>query len=334
VGLAQNLRWQGRDAAALDVLQRALFMAPSNGDVREQLRQVQLALAPRLSPGVVVEDDSEDNHMVSTTVTSSWHPLARLAFRADAYDRSLSQGALTRSAYGLSVTGSWQAEPGWTWSAGLGGSRNDGNGTTSLTTWTLGVSSPGRYTASGTVTLASSALDATALLAENGVRTTGVSATGRWTPAPGWRVDGSLGRTSFQGTADNRRVNVALSASRRLHRMWTLGTGVRAFGFQKDLADGYFDPDFYGIAEVTGRWLFEPGAWSFLVEMAPGVQQVTKDGDPSGAFRASARVAYRLAPGREISVAGGFSSTGLQTFSTGTADYRYTALMVGGSWVW
>jgi hypothetical protein len=68
--------------------------------------------------------------------------------------------------------------------------------------------------------------------------------------------------------------------------------------------------------------------------MAPGVQQVTKDGDPSGAFRASARVAYRLAPGREISVAGGFSSTGLQTFSTGTADYRYTALMVGGSWVW
>jgi hypothetical protein len=45
-------------------------------------------------------------------------------------------------------------------------------------------------------------------------------------------------------------------------------------------------------------------------------------------------VAYRLAPGREISVAAGYSSTGLQSFSSGASDYRYTALIFGGSWVW
>lgn len=63
------------------------------------------------------------------------------------------------------------------------------------------------------------------------------------------------------------------------------------------------------------------------------MQQVGEEGDPSGAFRTSARLAYRLRPGREISLSGGFSSTGLQSFSTGESDYRYTALVAGVSWV-
>ena len=332
VGLAQNLRWQGRNAAALDVLGDARRLAPNDGDVREQLRWVYMALGTQLRPGVVVEHDSDGNHMVTESVTGSWHPLPRLTLRADAYQRALDQNALSRSAYGLTVSGAWQAEPGWTASLGLGGSRTDGPGPSSFSAWSVGVTSPGRYPVGGALTVASYALDATALLAERGVRLTETSATGRWVPSPGWRVDGSLGRATFDGSEANRRTNLSLAASRRVRRIWTVGAGVRSFSFQKDLNDGYFDPDFYGIAEITGRWLLEPDPWSFLVELAPGMQQVTRDGSVTGAVRVSGRVAYRMGPGREVSLGAGYSSAGLQSFSTGASDYRYTAVILGAGW--
>ena len=332
-GLAQNLRWQGRNAAALDVLDRARALDPSNGDVREQRRWVMVALGAGVRAGAVLERDSDENRMLTTSFTALWHPLPRLGLRADMYRRALEYRGLDRQASGLTVSAEWQAEPGWTLSAGVGGNATNGTGTDGTNAWSVGITSPGRYPMGGSVTVAASPLDATAILADRGVRLTGWSATGRWTPVPGWRVDGAAGVAHFEGVETNRRTNLALSASRRLGRAWTLGGGFRAFGFEKDLTEGYFDPDFYGIAEVTGRWLHEPDPWSFLVEVAPGVQQVTRDGDPAGAFRASARVALRLGPGRELSLSAGYSSTGLQSFSTGSSDYRYTAFGLGGSWV-
>jgi tetratricopeptide (TPR) repeat protein len=333
VGLAQNLRWQGRNAAAREVLERAGRLSPSNSDVREQRRWVDVALGAQVRPSVVLERDSDHNRMVTASMTASWYPAPRLGLRADAYRRSLDQSGLTRTAEGVTVSGSWLAEPGWTLSAGVGGSRTDGSGASSFTAWNAGVGSPGRYPLGGNVSLASYALDATALLAERGVHLIEAATSARWTPAPGWRVDGALGRATFRGREDNHRSSLALSASRRVQRVWTLGAGVRGFAFQKDLTEGYFDPDFYGIAEITGRWLHEPGRWSLLLEAAPGVQQVTRAGRPAGAMRVSARVAFRVGPGRELSVSGGYSSTGLQSFSTGASGYRYTALILGGGWV-
>lgn len=333
VGLAQNLRWQGRDAAALEVLERARAVAPSDVDVREQRRWVDAALGSLVRPTAVLEQDSDDNRMLTASVAASWRPVPRLELRADAYRRAMEQLALRRSAQGVTVSGRWQVEPGWTFSAGLGGSGNDGPDRTATAAWSLGASSPGRNPVGVSVNAASYALDATALLVERGVRVTEVGASGRWTPASGWRLDAALGTATFRGTATNHRASLAASASRRLARVWTVGGAVRGFGFEDDLADGYFDPDFYGIAEVTGRWLVEPGRWSLSLEAAPGLQQVTRDGEPAGALRATARVTYRLAPGRELSVSGGYSSTGLQSFSTGASDYRYTTIALGGSWV-
>ena len=333
VGLAQNLRWQGRNAAALDFLRRAAAVAPTNGDVKEQLRWVNVALGRWMRPSVVVEDDSDDNRMTTTAVAASWHPSPRLGMRVDAYQRTLSQGALDRQALGMTVSGAYQIEPGWTVSAGVGGSTTDSDRKSSFAAVRMGVTSPGRYPYGGGFLFTTGALDATARLAETGVRMSEIMFTGRWKPAPAWRLNTGLGRAWFRGTRDNTRVSFSMNATRRLKRAWSVGGGVRAFGYDHDLTDGYFDPDFYGIAELTARWLYEPDRWSLLVEAAPGVQRVGRHGSAAGAFRASARIAYRLGPGREISVSGGYSSTGLQSFSTGRSDYRYKALILGGSWV-
>ncbi len=107
---------------------------------------------------------------------------------------------------------------------------------------------------------------------------------------------------------------------------------MRAFGYDRDLNDGYFDPGFYGIAELTSYWRHAPGPWSFLVEAAPGVQRVTRDGDTTPTLRGSARVGYLIAPRRELSVSYGYSTAGLVSFSTGSSDYRYSAMIVALSW--
>jgi tetratricopeptide (TPR) repeat protein len=333
VGLAQILRWQDRNAAALDVLRAAEEIAPTHSDVREQLRGVDLALSPSARPSFVWEDDSDGNVMLTTAISASMRPLPRMEIRADAYRRGLEQGVLDRSVSGVALTASWQLEPGWTLSAGGGGSESDVAGSGTFAAYHFGARSPARHPLAVGLGFASSALDATAAMADRGVTTTGVTLDGRWTPAPRWRVDASLGRTRFEGSQSNDRTSGFLAVSRQLERGLSLGGSMRAFSFEDDLTDGYFDPDLYGIGEVTGRWVRNVGAWGLLAELAPGLQKVTTNGDLAAAFRGSVRVAYRIAPAGELSVAWGYSTTGLQSFSTGTSDYRYMALVTGATWV-
>ncbi|MBM4184604.1 MAG: tetratricopeptide repeat protein [Gemmatimonadetes bacterium] len=331
VGLAQILRWQDRNAAALDVLRSAERIAPTNGDVREQLRGIDMALSPALRPSFVWEDDSDGNVMLTTAISATVRPAPRLELRADTYRRGLSFGTLERSAMGVSFAASYQLDPGWTLTAGAGGSDSEGGG--SVTAYLVGVRSPARHHAAASISFASSALDVTAPLANRGVTTTGLSIDTRWTPSPRWRVDASVGRTRFQGTQANDRTNGSVALGRQLGRQLNLGASLRAFSFEQDLTEGYFDPDFYGIAELPARWMGETGAWTLVAEVAPGLQKVTADGDLAAAFRGSVRAAYRVGAGRELSVGWGYSSTGLQSFSTGASDYRYTALVTGASWV-
>ena len=332
-GLAQNLRWQGRNPAALELLERARELSPSDSDVREQLRWVSVALSPQAGATLVVEDDSDNNHMVTSSMVARWSPLPRLGLRVDGYRRQVSQPGLDRTARGLTLSASWHFDPGWNLSAGLGGARNDGSGTQSITAWQAALGSPGRYAVSGAVNVSTTALDATAALAERGVDVRQFGLDIGWTPASGWRLSGAAANAVFRGSEDNTRQSASISLTRRLPRGITLGVGRRTFGFDKNLSDGYFDPDYYGITELSIRWLREPGRLSLTLEGAPGAQKVGKSGSYTGAIRTSARLAWRFAPGREVSVSGGYSSAGLQSFSTGSADYRYTALIFGGNWV-
>jgi tetratricopeptide (TPR) repeat protein len=335
--LGQVYRWQSRQAAALEALETAAELAPTDATIRDQVRSLRLAMAPVARPRIVYEDDSDGNVMVTTFLTATWHPVPRLHVRADAYRKSLEQtfpiGRLERTAQGATFTGRYQLRPGWTVSGGLGGSRSSGTGDPSALEYRVGLRTPDRSRVGGGVSLAWVGLNETAALAEGGVRSRELSMTGRWTPAPGWRLDGTVSLGRFEGSGDNGRRGASLVASRRIHRSLSIGTSLRGFSFEKDLNDGYFDPDFYGIGEITGRWLHSRGPWTFLVELAPGIQQVGRDGDATLSGRSNVRVAYGLGPGREVSLSFGYSSAGLMSFASGASGYRYTALVLGSSWV-
>ncbi len=109
------------------------------------------------------------------------------------------------------------------------------------------------------------------------------------------------------------------------------GASWRAFGFQKNLNDGYFDPSLYTLTEITGRWQREFRGWTFLIEAAPGLQTLTGV-DASASARARGVVSYRFAPGREVAASGGLSTTGLQVFSSEAGTYRYRTLSVSVAW--
>jgi tetratricopeptide (TPR) repeat protein len=336
-GLGQVYRWQGRHAAAKDALETAAALEPMNAEVRDQLRSVRLNLAALARPTVIIEDDSDGNRMVTTLLTASWHPTPRFDVRADGYYKQLEQtfalGVLERTAQGATVTGTYQLSPGWTLSAGLGGSTTDAPGDPTFLEYRASIRTPDRHRMVTEINVSSGALSETAALAERRVESTSVLMTGRWNPTPGWRVDGNIGWSLFQGSEDNERRSAFLSASRRLGRFFSLGASFRGFSFEKNVNDGYFDPDFYGIAEIASYWLYRPAAWTFLVEFAPGIQQVTTDGDPESSIRTNARVSYRVSPGRELSLSFGYSSAGLTTFATGAEGYRYTAVIFGVNWV-
>lgn len=332
VVLGQILQWQERDAAAKEALERAIALSPTNGEAHDQLRAVDLALSPLARPSTAYESDSDGNRMLTTSVGASWHPVPRLEVRADAYRRALEQNALERVSFGGRLTGVWTVEPGWRLTAGLGGTVTDGPGTPSRPAVRAAVQSPERHPVRGSLDMSLQTLDETAALADRGVRFADVTAAVRWKVGPAWRVDVSTGLGRFDGSDDNSRVGASLATSRRIGRSFGVGAGFRAFGYEKDLDDGYFDPAFYGIAELTGFWRHAPRPWSFLVEAAPGVQQVTRDGDPSFTLRGSGRVGYLVGAGRELSLSYGYSTAGLLSFSTGASDYHYSALILALSW--
>jgi tetratricopeptide (TPR) repeat protein len=335
IGLAQNLRWQGRNAAALHVLEEADPAQRENPDFLEQLERVRATLAPRVGISLIQEGDSDDNIMTTARMTGGWNPIPHLAVRGESYTRTLEQSALdlSRSSWGVNLQASYQLEPGWMFNAGAGGTRTDGSGTSSFTSLKAGITSPGRYPFGGAVNLSRNPLDATAQLVEQGVQVGSTEVSGRWTPAPGWQISGSAGLGSFSGEEENRRTHANVRVNRGLGGGWTVGLSHRYFGFDKDLNEFYFDPDYFGLSELTGRWVWEPGRLGFLLEGAPGVQKIRLDGDYRAALRASARLTFRWAPGREVFLSGGYSSAGLQSFSTEDSDYRYRALILGGSWL-
>ncbi len=335
VGLIQNLRWQGRTGPAMMVLEEASDEQRGSPDLVEQLKWIRASRGPRADAYVIREGDSDKNAMTTARVTGRWSPGTNLAVRAEAYTRVLEQTDvdLSRDSWGVNVTASYQLHPGWTFSGGLGGTRTDAAEETAFTSVRAGVDSPGRYRVGGSLRLSRQPLDVTARLVEQGIQVSMAEMSGRWAPSPTWQVSGSLGVGSYEGSEKNQRLHLTLQANRRMIGGWTLGMSHRYFRFDKDLDEFYFDPDYFGLTELMAKGLWETGPWALLLELSPGAQKIYSTGSYETAVRTSARVSYRVAPGREVSLSGGYSSAGLQSSNTGASDYRYGALILGFAWV-
>ena len=161
-----------------------------------------------------------------------------------------------------------------------------------------------------------------------------------------WELDAAAGAThntlARAGAAPQWRVRIATPGrlpAQAWARVWhraldeTLGAAARALGFDRDLSEGYFDPPFYGLAEVRTAWEARFDDWHVSAEAAPGVQKVGKDpGRVSGSVRTRLSLGREFGPGKIVWLHTGFSSAGLRSFSTAGADYRYYHLALALGW--
>lgn len=329
VGLATVLRWQGRPRAAARELEAA---REAGGDPRvaAEARQLRPALAPSASPSVTWEGDTDTNEMLTAAATARFRPADRLEVRGDAYLRSAGDRVRDRRAEGAAVTATWHLEPGWDVFAGVGAAGADDAATRG--TWRAGVSTPGRRRVSGTLTLSRRAVDATAAMIENGVTAVGADLTARIRPAPGWQVRGDLGWAEWEGSVENRRLSGSVLVDRDVSGPWRLGGRLRAFGFERDANDGYFDPDLLAHLEAIARWEPVLDRWRIDVQVRPGLQQVGSGGDVQPTVHLEGGVGWEWSPGRQVRLGGTFARAGVSAFATGAEDYVYRSLTLEGRW--
>jgi len=340
VGLSQTLRWQGRDAAALAAAREAVRRAPTDRDARTELAWTQLPLRPSVAPAFTYETDSDGNRITTASSGAAFRPDPRVEVRADAYLRETGIEDTTimdGNARGVALALRTQLEPGW-WLLGGGGvTATSREGEDARASWRAMVSSPARYPLTATVAYAHTPLDATALLIQKEVDVDELNVSATLVPARGWAISAGGGGADFHGRVSgetNRRTNANLAITRRFARFFTVGVSGRAFAFEKDLNDGYFDPEQYSIGEWLGRVNRDWRTWGISAEVAPGAQQVGEGGERTATFRTTGGVTYTLGPGRRVGVSAAYANAGLQRLSprdTG-GGYRYTAVSVSGNW--
>jgi tetratricopeptide (TPR) repeat protein len=335
VGLAQTLRWQGRDAAADEVLRRAEARDPTNQEARTQRRWLNGAIRPRAASTVTYESDSDGSGIFTLSARGGYRLRPRVDLRPYGYLRWLdfenSGVELSQQAWGGGLEVRAELDPGWIVAGSFGASGSDADTVGTRIRWGATASSPGWWRIVTTVGVTHEPLDVTAQLVRNGVSVTQGGVDLRATPAGGWTTTGAFSLAEFQGSESNLRTAGALGISRRVLPVLTAGVNARAYGFSKDLNDGYFDPSFYLLAEVPARWEQEFGRWVPSAEVAPGLQKISGV-DLSAAIRLAGGLRYAVMPGREIALAAGYSTLGLSLFAEGGGGYKYRYVALSGGW--
>ena len=333
VGLSQTYRWQARPGDAYDMIDRAHRLTPGDRDVQIEREWTMAALAPHLAPAIIYESDSDNNRIRSLVIRGDWHLRPRLNIAAEVLARGAEAQADPRDFWRAVFTARIHAALGWAFTAGLGVSDNEAAvAVGTVPELRAEVASPAHLRTAGSLLFRSGSLGATATIIENAVEIREWAISGRHEPTRRWNLLAGMSQASFNGSAPNSRIGGYVGVTHRVGRSWTFGATALAFGFEEDLNDGYFDPDFYSLLESGARWLKEFGPWVAIAELAPGVQQIGSGGSLKVAARGSARIAYLAGPGREIGMSFAFSSTGLNSFATGDADYRYRQLILSGTW--
>ena len=339
LGLARTLRRQGRHAAALEILRPALAGSPWADILAEEARIAQ-ATRPRTRFTLVREDDTDGNAIGTLIAAAGARIASHVDVRTDAWIRAarLDAGAAAEhSARGASVTIRTQREPGWAFEMSAGAATSSVSGAVTTPTWAAAVSSPERNALAATVSITNVAFDYTVPLMRQRVTLGEWSVEGRWRAGRAWTVTGAAGAGAFEGGVSGR-TNRRWRANAALMREipggpFAIGVAWRSFGFRDDADDGYFDPDFYGLAELSGRAYHETPRWTLEAEVAPGLQRITSVGETSGSLRATGAAAYLFRPGRQLRVSATWANSGIEQLSAGPGTaYRYTAIGLGLAW--
>ncbi len=331
-GLGATLRWRGRSGAAAEVLERAVSLAPDDLEARSEYRLARLSSSPRIGPSLTFESDSDGNRMTTLYHDQSMWPSGDLAINTNGYART-AYFAPTRESgesYGGMVELRARLGPGWEVHGGGGVTYSTLSERGAVPQWRVRVATPSILPAQLWGRVASRSMDETAALMRTGVDVFEMSS-GLRAAFLGFRGEASVSLTQFDGSESNQRLAGIVALSRRVGSMWNFGVVVRAFSFEKQVSDGYFSPDFYGLAEARFAWENRIGNWHFQIHGSPGVQRVGEGGQISASVRTRGSFGYEFGPGQVVWLHSGYSTTGLTSFSTGSADYQYfhAALSVG-----
>lgn len=337
VGLSQILRWQGRLLEARAMI-RPVGPDSDDLDVRNEYDTVERLFRPRVSSAVTVEDDSDGNSVATVTGGGAFRVVDRIDARAGGYYRSaaLDASSAAVSARGVNAGVVADLPSGWSLSASAGASATSIIGSTTRAALAAGVTTPRHNAAIVTLSASRSSIDYTLPLIRNDVSVTAATATVDARAGRDWTVMLEAGLAAFdiRSTGEsNRRLSGRALLNRRLSAPLSLILSVRGFGFDSDLNGGYFDPDFYGLADAGIAWHRESTGWMIDAEVAPGLQQIGASGTPAGAIRAQAAATWVVRPGRQISARAVLANTGLQQVATEAAGgYRYASMSVTASW--
>lgn len=337
IGLAQVLRWQGRHEAALAQIERARNLAPFDRDVQDEFEWIWSRIGARVSGRAVFEQDSDNNRMFTVLAATNWPLLPGVQVEARAYRRSakiVGSAAPTPIAYGGIITASRRVEPGWTLLGGIGVSGSDAPGTDEIVNLTAAVGTPVRRSLSGALSYRRYALDITGPQVLRNVRAQEVRVDAAWRRSYRWSAEAGVGVGDYNGTESN--VRVAWNARLIFHfsPRYDFGVVTTFYAFQKDLNDGYFDPNFFGLGELEGSatWLFRRNV-TLRLWGGSGLQQVRSGSALRATLRAQSRLTYMVLPGREIRLDASVSTSGVRSFATADADYRYGSVGLSFAWV-
>ncbi len=338
IGLASVLRQEGRADSAQAVLESVRDEASTNSDLRDEFDRVAAALAPRIRSRAVHEDDSDGNRITSLTLQADVPVVPRVQVSAGTWVRTTRLGAASGdvAARAGAVTVRALLEPGWTFQAGVGVAATDRSDIGSAATWLIAGGTPRRRRWAATVSGSREAYYYTAPMAANGITADRFEVTIAGRASREWSVEAAGGVGAFESARSgvrNRRAAGRAALTRTLPAGLSASLQASGFGFANDVNDGYFDPDLYGVAAVEMQYHREARHWSAVAAIAPGVQQVGRDGSPGGALHAEATIEVMESAGRSLAIGGVWANTGAQELSARpTGSYRYASISLDFRW--
>jgi tetratricopeptide (TPR) repeat protein len=339
-GLAQVLQWEGRPRDAASAIARGVAAHPDDGDARSEWLAIRPLVSPAVRPSASSFGDSEHNTSVATTVEADalapWSGRVSLTgtFR-DAW-RGLAHGTST----GGQLAGSWTDQrltiQG---SAGVAATTGRDDSVSRSVLMLVGAAHVAERVGKAlTVGVGVSAepFDETAALIARGIRQSSVDGDVAvvFAKEEGPHLDASGGYVGVGGGAieDERAEGSVYLWSATAGHGWhgvSIGVGAHGYGYlRSDLLDGYFTPASFILGEGVVHWGTDvPAGWNASAEVGAGAQRIALFGQTAStkpAERVQASLSYRVAPGIEYGVSGGYTVAASPVAPTATAASSYS----------